>query len=34
MLHWFNGEQRLFWVAVGADGASFGKDDYVTGKLV
>ena len=34
MLHWFNGEERLFWVAVGADGAPFGKDDCATGKLV
>ena len=27
MLHWFNGEERLFWVAVGAESAPFGKDD-------
>ena len=34
MLHWCNGEERLFWVAVGADGVPFGKDDCATGKLV
>ena len=34
MLHWFHGEQGLFWVAIGADGAPFGKDDCATGKLV
>ncbi len=34
MIHWFNGEERLFWIAVGADGAPFGKDDCATGKLV
>ena len=27
MLHWFHGEEGLFWVAIGADGAPFGKDD-------
>lgn len=34
MLHWFHGEEGLFWVAIGADGAPFGKDDCATGKLV
>jgi len=34
MLHCFHGEQGLFWVALGADGTSFGKDDCSTGKLV
>ena len=34
MLHWFNGEEGLLWVAVGADGAPFGKDDTATGRLV
>lgn len=34
LLHWFNGEERLFWVAIGAGGAPFGKDDCATGKLV
>lgn len=34
MLHWFHGEEGLFWVAIGAEGAPFGKDDCATGKLV
>ena len=34
MLNFFNGEEGLFWVAIGADGAPFGKDDTATGKLV
>ena len=34
MLHWFHGEEGLFWVAIGPDGAPFGKDDCATGKLV
>ena len=34
MLHWFNDDEGLFWVAIGADGAPFGKDDCATGKLV
>ena len=34
MLHWFHGEEGLFWVAIGADGAPLGKDDCATGKLV
>ena len=34
MLHWFHGEEGLFWVAIGADGAPFGKDDCTTGKPV
>ena len=34
MLHWFHGEEGLFWVAIGADGAPFGKDHCATGKLV
>ena len=25
MLHWFHGEEGLFWVAIGADGVPFGK---------
>ena len=24
MLHWFNCEERLLWLAIGADGAPFG----------
>ena len=34
MLHWFHGEEGLFWVAIGADGAPFGKDDTATAYLV
>ncbi|CAH3153504.1 unnamed protein product [Porites lobata] len=34
MLHWFHGEEGLFWVAIGADGAPFGKDDFATAYLV
>ena len=34
VLHWFHGEEGLFWVAIGADGAPLGKDDCATGKLV
>ena len=33
-LHWFNGEVNLFHVAVGADGAPFGKDETATAYLV
>ena len=25
MLHWFHGEEGLFWVVIGADGVTFGK---------
>ena len=31
LLHWFNEEENVFWVAVGADGAPFGKDNTATG---
>ena len=31
LLDWFNEEERVFWVAVGADGVPFGKDDSATG---
>jgi len=34
ILHWFNGEEGKLWVAVGADGAPFGKEDSATGRLV
>lgn len=30
-LHWFNGQKGVICVAVGADGAPFGKDDTATG---
>ena len=30
-LHWFNGEKGVLHVAIGADGAPFGKDDTATG---
>jgi hypothetical protein len=33
-LHWFNEEKGLFYVAIGADGAPFGKDDCATAYLV
>lgn len=33
-LHWFNGEKGVLHVAIGADGAPFGKDDTATGKLL
>lgn len=33
-LHWFNGEKGVLYVAVGADGAPFGKDDTATAYLV
>lgn len=33
-LHWFNGEKGVLHVATGADGAPFGKDDTVTGRLL
>ena len=33
-LHWFNGEEGVLYVAVGADGAPFGKDDTATAYLV
>ena len=32
-LHWFNGETNVFYVAVGADGAPFGRDDTATGTI-
>ena len=33
-LHRFNGEESVFYVAVGANGALFGKDDTATAYLV
>lgn len=30
-LHWFNGKKGVLHVAIGADGAPFGKDDTATG---
>lgn len=33
-LQWFNGEEGVLNVAVGADGAPFGKDDTATAYLV
>ena len=33
-LHWFNGAKNVFYVAVGADGAPFGKEDTATGKCM
>ena len=34
LLHWFNSQEGLLWVSVGADGAPFGRDDTATGRLV
>ncbi|PFX18043.1 hypothetical protein AWC38_SpisGene17603 [Stylophora pistillata] len=34
ILHWFHGEEGLFWVAIGADGAPFGEDVCATAYLV
>ncbi|KAK3722872.1 hypothetical protein QZH41_020446 [Actinostola sp. cb2023] len=34
ILHWFNGQKGKFIVAIGADGAPFGKDDTSTSYLV
>jgi len=33
-LQWFNGERGVIYVALGADGAPFGKDDCATAYLV
>ena len=33
-LQWFNGEEGMLYVAVGADGAPFGKDDTATAYLI
>ena len=33
-LQWFSGEEGVLYVAVGADGAPFGKDDTATAYLV
>ena len=33
-LHWFNGAKNVFYVAVGADRAAFGKEDTATGKCM
>lgn len=33
-LHWFNGEQGVLHVAIGADGAPFGKNETATGRVV
>ena len=33
-LHWFNGAKNVFYVAVGADGAPFSKEDTATGKCM
>ena len=30
-LHWFNGEKDVLYLAIGADGAPFGRDDTATG---
>ena len=32
-LHWFNGKENTFYIAVGADGAPFGKDNTATGRF-
>ena len=33
-LEWFNGEKNVIHVAIGADGAPFGKDDNATGRYL
>ena len=33
-LHWFNGEKGVLHVAIGADGAPFGKDGTTTGIII
>lgn len=33
-LHWFNNETNVLLVAVGADGAPFGRDDTATGNFL
>ena len=33
-LHWFNGEKNVLYIAIGADGAPFGRNDTVTGNYV
>ena len=33
-LHWFNDEENVLVVAVGADGAPFGKDNTATGRIL
>ena len=30
-LHWFNGEKNVLYIAIGADGAPFGRNDTATG---
>ncbi|KAM7430656.1 hypothetical protein ABFA07_018667 [Porites harrisoni] len=33
-LHWFNGEKNVLYIAIGADGAPFGRNDTATAYLV
>lgn len=33
-LHWFHEKTNVFYVAIGADGAPFGKDNTATGKSI
>ena len=32
-LHWFKGENKVMYIAIGADGAPFGKDETATGRV-
>ena len=32
-LHWFNGKKNVLYIAIGADGAPFGRNDTATGDL-
>ena len=33
-LHWFNGGKGVMYIAIGADGAPFGRDDTATGNYI
>lgn len=33
-LHWFNGENNVLYITIGADGAPFGRNDTATGDYV
>lgn len=33
-LHWFNGEKNVLYIAIGADGAPFGRNDTATGNYI
>ena len=33
-LHWFNAQKGVLYIAIGADGAQFGRDDTATGNYI